>query len=107
MAISRSNSTLKTISAKDAWLFQEITKIIFPPRGRPRKYSPCERYGSHRFRNDRCPCGETRDPDLLVLRLAAQLNGQRQWRAVRAANRLKEVIDGCCKADSNEPFQIH
>lgn len=29
--------------------------------GRPRKYPKCRLYGSHRFRNDACPCGFDRD----------------------------------------------
>jgi hypothetical protein len=29
--------------------------------GRPREYPPCPRYRSHRFVNDRCPCGFTRN----------------------------------------------
>lgn len=42
---------------------EERSKLVPRNGGRPRKHPQCPRYKTHQFRDDRCPCGYTREKE--------------------------------------------
>jgi len=88
--------------------FALFSRIVFPPRGRPRENEECPLYRnrSHRWEGgeDYCKCGYTKEPQELFLKLLVMINGHKQSRVSRAVMRLKEFVDERCDPKSNEVF---